>query len=136
MVNAITAMIFRLRMASIMLYQSAIARRMGRDFWRALYRYGDHALWASWSSGARAVRFDNKELNRLDAFADAVPVYFGRAPSPKTPGIATWRSFRENFLDKDADKEILDSNPFPNRPLLMRTTGKRVSSGTPPAKAF
>ena len=76
------------------------------------------------------------ERHRLDAFADAVPVYFGRAPSPKTPGIATWRSFRENFLDKDADKEILDSNPFPNRPLLMRTTGKRESSGTPPAKAF
>lgn len=99
---------------------------MGRDFWRALYKYGDWACWAEWTSPARIVRFDNPELYRHPAFEDVVWSYFGRTPAPDlSTGKAVWRNLGENFLDKEPDKEILSSNPDPTRPFFLSTTGKR-----------
>ena len=96
---------------------------MGRDFWRALYRYGDHALSSSWASNARAVRYDNPAINQLEAFTDVIHVYFGRRMAPADK--PAWRSFRDNFRDEEPDKEIVTANPFPDKPLIVQTTGKR-----------
>ncbi len=95
---------------------------MWRDYWPALYRYGD---WVR-PLAERAVRFDNPEINNLPAFRDATPVYHGRRPPPPPEsGMAVWGSFKDNFSDDERDKEILSSNPFPDRPLILWTTSKR-----------
>ena len=95
---------------------------MGRNYWPALYRYGD---WTR-SSAERKVRFDNPELNALLAFRDAVPIYHGRndPPAPET-GMAVWSSFKDNFRDSEQDKEILTSNPFPDKPLIFWISNRR-----------
>ena len=95
---------------------------MGRNYWPALYRYGD---WVR-SSAERKVRFDNPELNAIPAFRDATPVYHGRNDPPPPEGdLAVWRSFKDNFRDDEQDKEILTSNPFPDRPLIFWIGNRR-----------
>ena len=95
---------------------------MGRDYWPALYKYGD---WVS-SAGANAVRFDNPAINDLPAFRDAAPVYHARrTPPPEESGKATWRMFADNFRAQDRDGEIVSSNPHPDRPLFLWVTSKR-----------
>jgi len=99
---------------------------MGRDFWRVLYKYGDWACWDEWASPARVMRFDNPRIYDCPAFQDVAWVYYGRTPAPDpATGRSVWRTLRENFLDKEPDKEILTSNPDPTRPFFMYTTGKR-----------
>ena len=95
---------------------------MGRNYWPALYRYGD---WTR-SSAERKVRFDNPELNAIPAFRDATPVYHGRNDPPPPEGdLAVWRSFKDNFRDDEQDKEILTSNPFPDKPLIFWIGNRR-----------
>ena len=103
---------------------------MGRDFWRVLYKYGDFACRAEWASPARLTRFDNPGIYDCPAFQDVVWSYFGRVPAPDPAGgRSVWRTLRENFFDKEPDREILTSNPDPTRPFFLLTTGKRdVSS--------
>lgn len=95
---------------------------MGRDYWPALYRYGD---WVS-CAGANAVRFDNPDVNALPAFRDAAPIYHARAvPPPAESGKAVWRRFADNFRATDRDREILTANPRPDKPLFLWVTSKR-----------
>ena len=98
---------------------------MGRDFWRVLYKYGDWACWDEWASPARLVRFDHPEIYRHPAFTDVVWSYFGRKPPAMNGGTVLIGSLRDQFLDYEADREILASNPVPDRPFFMQVTGKR-----------
>lgn len=92
----------------------------------ALYPHYDHAAGAGWAAGAQCVRFDNPEINRLDVFREAVPVYHAqRRPPPAKSGLATWRTLAENFLPGEPDAEILSGNPKPDLPLIVGFGGKR-----------
>ena len=62
-------------MNGMLLAVAALVCASGDWYRPALYPYCDHAAGAGWAAGAQSVRFDNPELNRLDVFRDAVPVY-------------------------------------------------------------
>lgn len=99
---------------------------MGKDYWPALYKYADFSYntnFVKWVTFERSVRFDNPAIFKIPAFRDAVPVYFGRRPP--TNGLTTYRHFADNFTEEEPDREILTSNPQPEKPLLFWTTGKR-----------
>ena len=95
---------------------------MGRDFWPTLYKYGDWGLWYK----ASRVRFDNPEILRQAAFAEAAPAYFshGAAPAAES-GLAAWRRLEDNFAPDEPEREILSSNPHPDRPLFVKHAAKR-----------
>jgi len=102
---------------------------VGRNFWRVLYKYGDWACWEDWSTPARRVRFDNREIYDCPAFRDVAWSYFGRNPPPDPlKGKTVWRRLGENFLAGEPDREILVGNPDPSRPFYLTTTGKRKPS--------
>ena len=107
-----------------------LKRIMGRDYWPALYKYRDW-IPRDWhprmkSNDAYEVRFDNPEIFKLPAFRDAVPVYWARNNPPPVDGASgTWRHFADNFTATERDREIIDSNPYPDRPFLFAVTGNR-----------
>ena len=99
---------------------------MGRDYWPALYKYGDWAFGRSDGTASRGVRFDNPEVNAIPAFRDPVPVYYARRPPPdESSELAVWPKFADNFLPDEPDREILTSNPHPEKPFILWATGKR-----------
>ena len=101
-------------------------RIMGRDYWPALYRYRDWLPDAKYDNSAFEVRFDNPDIFKLPAFRDAAPVYWAHNNPPPVDGASgTWRRFADNFRDTERDREIADSNPFPDRPFLFAATAKR-----------
>ena len=101
-------------------------RIMGRDYWPALYKYGDWLPRTNWKTSTSAVCFDNPEIFEIPAFRDFAPVYWARRNPPPYDGpFGTWRHFADNFTDIEPDREIIDGNPFPERPFLFAATGKR-----------
>lgn len=95
---------------------------MGRDFWPVLYKYGD---WGLWYKSSR-VRFDNPDVLRTPAFAEAAPAYFSHAAAPAAEtGFAAWRNLADNFKADEPEREILASNPHPDRPLFVGHGAKR-----------
>ena len=102
-------------------------RIMGRDYWTALYPHYDHGAYAAWASGdSQRVRTDNPEVNSQDFIRDAVPVYHAQRQAPDdSTGLATWRTMAENFLPDEADREILNGDPKPDRPFILGFSGKR-----------
>ena len=101
-------------------------RIMGRDYWPALYKYRDWLPGAKYDNSAFEVRFDNPDIFKLPAFRDAAPVYWARNDPPPVEGASgTWRHFADNFTATERDREIIDSNPHPDRPFLFAATSKR-----------
>ena len=101
-------------------------RIMGRDYWPALYKYRDWIPGAKYANSAYEVRFDNPDIFRIPAFRDAAPVYWARNDPPPVDGASgTWRHLSDNFAPGERDREILDSNPCPDRPFLFAATSKR-----------
>ena len=101
-------------------------RIMGRDYWPALYKYRDWLPGAKYDNSAFEVRFDNPDIFKMPAFRDAAPVYWARNDPPPVDGVSgTWRHFADNFTPDERDREIIDSNPHPDRPFLFATTSKR-----------
>lgn len=103
---------------------------MGKDYWPALYRYEDWAYRDSrcggWCSDARKVRFDNPEILKIPAFRDAVPVYYGHAAPPADDVfLQTWPRIADLFHPEDPDRELIWTNPHPDRPFMFWATGKR-----------
>ena len=95
---------------------------MGRDFWPVLYRYGDWGLWYK----ASRVRFDNPAILDAPAFAEAAPAYHSHARPPAAEtGLAAWRDLADNFAPGEPEREILDENPHPERPLFLDHAAKR-----------
>ncbi|MBR3221608.1 MAG: hypothetical protein IKF72_05180 [Kiritimatiellae bacterium] len=101
-------------------------RIMGRDYWPALYKYRDWLPGAKYDNSAFEVRFDNPDIFKMPAFRDAAPVYWARNEPPPIDGASgTWRHFADNFTSGERDREIIDSNPLPDRPFLFAATAKR-----------
>ena len=101
-------------------------RIMGRDYWPALYKFGDWLPRRNWKASTSAVRFDNPAIFEIPAFRDFAPVYWARRnPPPYDSGKGTWRKVADNFTDNEPDREIIDSNPTPEKPFLFAATGKR-----------
>lgn len=101
-------------------------RIMGRDYWPALYKFGDWLPRTNWKTSTSAVRFDNPDIFKLPAFRDFAPVYWARRdPPPYDSGKALWRSFADNFRADEPDREIIAANPHPERPFLFTATSKR-----------
>ena len=101
-------------------------RIMGRDYWPALYKYRDWLPGAQYDNSAFEVRFDNPDIFKLPAFRDAAPVYWARNDPPPVDGMSgTWRHFADNFTATECDREILASNPYPDRPFLFAATANR-----------
>ena len=101
-------------------------RIMGRDYWPALYKFGDWLPRTNWKTSTSAVRFDNPDIFKLPAFRDAAPVYWARNDPPPVDGASgTWRHFADNFEPDERDREIVGSNPYPDRPFLFAATSKR-----------
>jgi len=101
-------------------------RIMGRDYWPALYKFGDWLPRNNWKTSTSAVRFDNPEIFEIPAFRDFAPVYWARrSPPPYDTDKALWRSFADNFTSNEPDREIIASNPHPERPFLFTATSKR-----------
>ena len=99
---------------------------MGRDFWRILSKYGDWLKTGDRQTGSYSTRFDNPSIYAIPAFEDVVPAYFARRePPPAETGLATYRSFADNFLKAGLDAEILSFNPRPDRPFALTVVGKR-----------
>ena len=99
---------------------------MGRDYWPALYKYRDWMPDAKYDNSTFEVRFDNPDIFKLPAFREAVPVYWARNDPPAVEGASgTWRHFADNFRAADRDREILNSNPHPDRPVLFAATANR-----------
>ena len=101
-------------------------RIMGRDYWPALYKYRDWLSGAKYDNSAFEVRFDNPDIFNLPAFRDAAPVYWARNDPPPVDGASgTWRHFADNFTATERDREIIASNPCPDRPFLFAATANR-----------
>ena len=101
-------------------------RIMGRDYWPAMYRYRDWLPYAKYDNSPIEARFDNPEIFRMPAFRDAAPVYWARNEAPPADAaVGTWRRLADNFRPGERDREILSSNPFPDRPFLFAATSKR-----------
>ena len=101
-------------------------RIMGRDYWPALYRYRDWIPGDKYKNSAFEVRFDNPDIFKMPAFRDAAPVYWARNDPPPVDGASgTWRRFADNFTPDERDREIITTNPYPDRPFLFAATSKR-----------
>ncbi|MBR2837921.1 MAG: hypothetical protein IKE55_04000 [Kiritimatiellae bacterium] len=101
-------------------------RTMGRDYWPALYKYRDWLPGAKYDNSPFEVRFDNPDIFKLPAFRDAAPVYWARNDPPPVDGASgTWRHFADNFTASERDREIVASNPHPDRPFLFASTANR-----------
>ena len=99
---------------------------MGRDYWPALYKYRDWLPGDKYKNSAFEVRFDNPDIFKMPAFRDAAPVYWARNDPPPVEGVSgTWRHFADNFAPDERDREIIDSNPHPDRPFLFAATANR-----------
>ncbi|MBQ2632481.1 MAG: hypothetical protein IJG13_22610 [Kiritimatiellae bacterium] len=96
---------------------------MGRDCWRVLDRYTAYG-WAG-----KFVARDNPEFNADPAVADVVPCYVAAAnPPPPETGLAVWPKLEDYFRPGAPDREILTSNPLPDRPFFLTKRSERFRS--------
>ncbi|HOE60433.1 MAG TPA: hypothetical protein PLH01_06580 [Kiritimatiellia bacterium] len=93
---------------------------MGRDCWRVLTRYTPYG----WSGKLLAA--DNPEFNNSLAISDVVPKYVAAAEPPAAAtGYAVWPTLDLHFRPDAPDREILTSNPHPDRPFFLSKRGER-----------
>ena len=110
------------------LWPSAPARHkpivtMGRDCWRVLNKY------TAYGWGGSLIGFDNPELNADPALADVAHCYVAAAePPPASAGLAVWPHLGDYFRKGAPDREILTSNPDPDRPFFLYRRSERSPS--------
>lgn len=93
---------------------------MGRDCWRVLNRY------TSYGWDGKLVGHDNPEFNGSPAVADTAPCYVAAANPPSADsGLAVWPTLADYFRPGAPDREILTSNPLPDRPFFLSKRGER-----------
>lgn len=98
---------------------------MGREMWRVLNKY------TAYGWGGRLVGFDNPELNADPALADVAHCYVAAAePPPSSTGLAVWPHLEEYFRPGAPDREILTSNPSPDRPFFLTKISERSGKTT------
>ena len=102
---------------------------MGRDCWRVLNKYSDYGC-----ASMPTVGWDNKALNTDPALADVAYCYVASAglPPPST-GLAVWPNLKDCFWPNSPDREIVTSNPDPDRPFFIENwmERRRTTWGSP-----
>ena len=101
---------------------------MGRDCWRVLNKY------SSYGWRGKAIGMDNPALNAEPALTDVAYCYVAAAkPPPPSTGLAVWSHLKDYFNEGAPDREILSSNPEPDRPffLVKRSERNKSTWGSP-----